>query len=101
MATVRLKWRRKLQTWVAEALPIRWFEPWMRGGDCLFFSADPLVIDSDTRIKQLKLWLAQHLRRYHGHRVICMANSKAEHRMMTAAGMGRTHERRERRYHQA
>ena len=95
----------------------------MRGGDCLVFSADPLVIyvkdwviryrpgallpffrqsrhrvvhllislswahDSDTMIEQLKLWLAQHLRRYHSHRVIFMANSEAEHRMMTAAGL--------------
>ena len=41
--SVRLKLRRKLQTWAEKTLPIRWFEPWMRGGDCLVFSADPLV----------------------------------------------------------
>ena len=38
------KLERKIKTWAAVTLPIRWIEPYMRGGDCLVFSADPLVI---------------------------------------------------------
>ncbi len=44
--------------------------------------------DNPYLIKQLKLWQERHLRWYPRHRIIFMANSEAEHRMLTAAGMG-------------
>jgi glycosyltransferase involved in cell wall biosynthesis len=43
--------------------------------------------DNPYLIKQLTLWQERHLRRYPRHRIIFMANSEAEHRMMTAAGL--------------
>jgi hypothetical protein len=41
---MRLRLEKIFQTWNAASLPTRLFEPYMRGGDCLVFSSDPLII---------------------------------------------------------
>ena len=104
--------------------PRRLLEERMRGGACLVFSAEPLVLyvfdwvldgvpgallpvfhqhrhrpvtllvelswahDDDWHMDKLARWKAQHLRRHPRHRMIFLANSEAEQRMMTARGLG-------------
>lgn len=41
---IRLGIENKLKTWAATALPTRWLEPYIRGGDCIVFSSNPLII---------------------------------------------------------
>ncbi|PKN53277.1 MAG: hypothetical protein CVU55_01260 [Deltaproteobacteria bacterium HGW-Deltaproteobacteria-13] len=45
------------------------------------------VHDISTRIEQLKLLQARHLRHYRNHRMIFMANSKEEYRKLIDAGL--------------
>ncbi|MFN7987382.1 MAG: hypothetical protein U0529_07920 [Thermoanaerobaculia bacterium] len=44
--------------------------------------------DDSWHVDQLARWKARHLRRHPNHRMIFLANSEAEHRMMTARGLG-------------
>ena len=41
---IRLGLENKLNTWAVTALPVRWLEPYMRGGDCILFSFTSLII---------------------------------------------------------
>jgi hypothetical protein len=41
---IHLELGNKLKTWAAAALPTGWLEPYMRGGDCIVFSSNPLII---------------------------------------------------------
>jgi hypothetical protein len=120
---IRLGLENKLKTWAATALPVLWLEPYMRGGDCIVFSSNPLIIyvtdwiirsnaaallsalrtfkhqtvyllihlswvhDIPRRIEQLRLLQDRHLRRHRNHRMIFMANSEEEYRMLIDAGL--------------
>jgi hypothetical protein len=120
---IHLGLENKLKTWAATALPARWLEPYMRGGDCTVFSSDPLIIyvpdwvirsraaallsalrpfknksayllillswrhDKPWRIKKLKRLRSTHLRRFPRHRVIFMANSESEYRILLDAAL--------------
>ncbi len=44
--------------------------------------------DDEWHMDKLTRWKARHTRRHRRHRMIFLANSEAEHRMMTARGLG-------------